>query len=153
VLAGLPPLRADYPLPPLPDRSPRTANYTIEARLDPEKRTIDGRLVLEWRSLADRPLDTFPFHLYWNAFRNNLSTSMRERGTGARAGEGDRAARVPACHVRACWEAAISLHLRFVNPTTGTDDRTVMESRRGRWHRRPCASRSVDVAHPHSTMG
>ena len=36
-------------------------------------------------TLGDVPMDTFPFHLYWNAFRNNLSTSAR--------GEGRRAAR------------------------------------------------------------
>ena len=64
-------------LPPLPEVSPRNASYTIEARLDPEKRTIVGRLVLEWRNTSERELSTFPFHLYWNAFRNNLSTTAR----------------------------------------------------------------------------
>jgi hypothetical protein len=74
-------------LPPLPEVSARNASYTIEARLDPEKRTLAGWLVLEWRNTTDRALDTFPFHLYWNAFRNNLSTMAR--GEGRRA-PGDR---------------------------------------------------------------
>ena len=74
-------------LPPLPEVSPRNASYTIEARLDPEKRTIAGTLVLEWRNTSDQALSTFPFHLYWNAFRNNLSTIAR--GEGRRA-PGDR---------------------------------------------------------------
>ena len=67
-------------LPPLPEVSPRNASYTIEARLDPEKRTIDGTLVLEWRNTSDQALSTLPFHLYWNAFRNNLSTTARGEG-------------------------------------------------------------------------
>ena len=85
----LPPVAAkDAPgLPPLPEVSPRNASYTIEARLDPEKRTIAGTLVLEWRNTSDQALSTFPFHLYWNAFRNNLSTTAR--GEGRRA-PGDR---------------------------------------------------------------
>ena len=86
VPSGLPSLEADYPLPPLPKESPRNANYTMEVRLDPEKHTLNGKLVLTWRNIADRPLDTFPFHLYWNAFRSNLSTSAREaRGGGSAA--------------------------------------------------------------------
>jgi hypothetical protein len=85
----LPPVAGrDAPgLPPLPDVSPRNASYTIEARLDPVKRTITGTLVLEWRNTSGQPLSGFPFHLYWNAFRNNLSTTAR--GEGRRA-PGDR---------------------------------------------------------------
>src|SRR5438105_893427 len=80
------PAGGDAPgLPPLPTESPRNANYTIEARLDPERHTIEGTLVLEWRNTTGAPQSTFPFHLYWNAFRNTLSTSAR--------GEGRRAAR------------------------------------------------------------
>src|SRR6185295_6389694 len=80
---GLPPLEAPYPLPPLPAVSPRIANYTIEARLDPEKHTIEGTLVLDWRNSSSVALQDFPFHLYWNAFQNNLSASAR--GGGRRA--------------------------------------------------------------------
>src|SRR5262245_43356898 len=81
----LPPL-SDEGLPPLPAQSARNASYTIEARLDPDAHRIDGELVLDWRNTSGRPLSSFPFHLYWNAFRNNLSTSAR--------GEGRRSARV-----------------------------------------------------------
>ncbi len=93
-LFKLPPLEASYPLPPLPVHSARNANYTIEARLLPAAHTIEGRLVLEWRNTSDSTLATFPFHLYWNAFRNNVSTSARGQGRrAARPGpesEGDR---------------------------------------------------------------
>src|SRR5438552_2067815 len=71
-LPGLPPpaAAADPTLPPLPPQSPRNASYAIEARLDPDQHTIQGSLVLEWRNLTGQPQATFPFHLYWNAFRN-----------------------------------------------------------------------------------
>ena len=38
---------------------------------------IDGSLILEWRNTSDRSLGRFPFHPYWNALHNNLSTSAR----------------------------------------------------------------------------
>jgi hypothetical protein len=136
VLAGLPPLPTDEGLPPMPERSPRNANYTIEARLDPEKHTIEGKLVLEWRSLADRPLDTFPFHLYWNAFRNNLSTSAREsaaRGSQRRLAKDDRDfgfTHVKSIRLLGDHETDLTPTLRYIQPDDGNaDDRTVMEVR------------------------
>jgi Peptidase family M1 domain len=132
---ALPPLEAAYPLPPLPEKSPRNANYTISARLDPVKHTIDGSLVLEWRNTSGVPLQTFPFHLYWNAFRNTLSTSAR--------GGGSRGARLSTrpedvfgyTHVRSikllgATETDLTPTLRYVAPDDGNaDDRTVMEVR------------------------
>jgi hypothetical protein len=67
-------------LPTLPRASPRSASYSIDARLDPERHTIAGSLALDWHNTSGRPLASFPFHLYWNAFRNNLSTSARREG-------------------------------------------------------------------------
>src|SRR4029450_6783792 len=64
-------------LPPLPEVSPRNASYTIETRLDPDAHRITGVLVLDWRNTSTQALSSFPFHLYWNAFRNNLSTTAR----------------------------------------------------------------------------
>lgn len=138
----IPPLEAPYALPPLPDRSPRNASYTIEARLDPAARTITGSLVLEWRNTSDVPLSTFPFHLYWNAFRNTASTSAR--GLGRRAavvGRGPDAERrfgwIHVSSVRllpAAGEGAdgalvdLTPSLRFAAPDDGNaDDRTVVE--------------------------
>src|SRR5713101_425634 len=73
-------------LPDLPAQSPRNASYSIDARLDPERHTLQGSLVLEWRNTTGQPQSTLPFHLYWNAFRNTLSTAAR--------GEGRRSARL-----------------------------------------------------------
>jgi len=134
-LHGLPPLTDDASLPPLPPQSPRNANYTIQARLDPDQHTIQGSELLEWRNTSGTALSTFPFHLYWNAFRNNLSTSAR--------GEGRRAARSTSpqerergygyIQVRSIRlvdgaETDLTPSIKYVAPDDGNpDDRTVMQ--------------------------
>ena len=134
VLAGLPSLEADYPLPPVPKESSRNANYTMDVRLDPEKHTIGGKLVLTWRNITDRPLDTFPFHLYWNAFRNNLSTSAREgraSGSARRRAEDERDfafIQVSSVRLLGDTESDLTPSLRYVQPDDANpDDRTVIE--------------------------
>ncbi len=67
--------------------SPRNANYTITARLDPATRTITGSETIVWRNITSRPAADLQFHLYWNAWKNTRSTFMRERALG---GENDR---------------------------------------------------------------
>jgi hypothetical protein len=62
-----------------PPRSPRNANYTINARLDPATRTITGSEVIAWRNVTQKPAAVLQFHLYWNAWKNTRSTFMREQ--------------------------------------------------------------------------
>jgi hypothetical protein len=59
--------------------SPRNANYTIEVRLDHEARTLTGRETIRWRNISTQTATELQFHLYWNAWRNEDSTWMRER--------------------------------------------------------------------------
>jgi len=58
--------------------SPRNASYTIQVRLNPEARTLEGHQVLTWTNITDTATDQLRFHLYWNAWRNDRSTWMRE---------------------------------------------------------------------------
>ncbi len=58
--------------------SPRNANYTIQARLDPATHEIAGRQVLDWTNIQAVATSELRFHLYWNAWRNNRSTWMLE---------------------------------------------------------------------------
>src|SRR5687768_4994186 len=132
----LPPLPGpDSGLPPLPAQSPRNASYTIHARLDPEAHRIDGRLVLEWRNTTGAPQSAFPFHLYWNAFRNNLSTSARGQGRRAARGEDERRwgftdVKRIASSAAGTAQSDITATLRYVQPDDGNaDDRTVFEVR------------------------
>ncbi len=48
---------------PVQTQSPRNANYTIEAVLDPDARTLEGRSVLTWRNISSRPASELRFHL------------------------------------------------------------------------------------------
>jgi hypothetical protein len=121
-------------LPPLPERSPRNASYAIEARLDPQARTIEGSLVLEWRNTSDQAHTTFPFHLYWNAFRNTFSTTARGRSRRWSEGEKDDDRSFGWIQVRRVrrlgqddTEEDLSPSLRYVHPDGNEDDRTVME--------------------------
>jgi len=130
---GLPPLDAASPP---PAASPRNASYTIEARLDPEAHTLDGTLVLEWRNLADVPLDSFPFHLYWNAFRNDSSASARGRGRRAARFQDERDygwIEVRSVHrLGEGEEEDLGPTLRYPAGKDAPGDRTVAEVRTGR---------------------
>src|SRR6185436_20575506 len=76
-----------------PPRSPRNANYTITARLDPSTRTITGSEVIAWRNISTATATELRFHLYWNAWKNTRSTFMRERAlSGGGADSGARSA-------------------------------------------------------------
>ena len=70
--------------------SPRNANYTITARLDPATRTITGSETITWRNVTSRPAADLQFHLYWNGWKNTRSTFMRERALSGGASEDRR---------------------------------------------------------------
>ena len=93
-----------------PPRSPRNANYTITARLDPATRTISGSETIAWRNITSAPATDLQFHLYWNAWKNTRSTFMRERALG---GENDRGRRPDE------WA-----HIDVTSITVGGADRT-----------------------------
>ena len=65
-----------------PARSPRNASYSIDARLDPAARTIAGSEIIVWRNITTNPVDDLQVHLYWNAWRDDRSTWMREAALG-----------------------------------------------------------------------
>ena len=75
-----------------PPLSPRNANYTIAARLDPQTRTITGSETIIWRNITAKPATDLQFHLYWNAWKNEKSTFMRETALGSRRGAAPHAA-------------------------------------------------------------
>ena len=57
--------------------SQRVVAYQIEATYDPPKHTVEASETLTYHNLTGQPLDTFPFHLYLNAFQPK-STWMHE---------------------------------------------------------------------------
>ena len=57
--------------------SQRVVAYQIEAKYDPPTHTVEASETLTYHNLTGQPLDTFPFHLYLNAFQPK-STWMHE---------------------------------------------------------------------------
>lgn len=61
-------------------RSPRIANYRIEARFDAKEHRISATERLTWKNTGQSPVTMLPFHLYMNAFKNEESIFMSESG-------------------------------------------------------------------------
>lgn len=59
-------------------KSPRIANYRIDATLDFEHKILRGRETLTWRNTGTAPTQELPLHLYLNAFKGPRSLLMRE---------------------------------------------------------------------------
>jgi hypothetical protein len=57
--------------------SQRVVAYQIDAKYDPPSHTVDATETLTYHNLTGQPQDTFPFHLYLNAFQPK-STWMHE---------------------------------------------------------------------------
>jgi Peptidase family M1 domain len=115
--------------------SPRNANYTIEARLDPTTHTILGRETLVWRNISANPVGDLRFHLYWNAWKDNRSAWMRERRLAgdtrltARTDDDRSFIDITSVHLIDAQGSAIDVtgSQRFIAPDDGNpDDQTVM---------------------------
>jgi len=57
-------------------------DYTLRATLDPAKHTIHGEGTIAWRNTSATAIRELWLHLYLNAFKNELSTFLRERVGG-----------------------------------------------------------------------
>jgi hypothetical protein len=57
-----------------PALSPRTASYDIELQLDTALHQINARQTLTFKNPSGDTLYTMPFHMYYNAFKNNQTT-------------------------------------------------------------------------------
>ena len=68
-------------------KSPRIANYRIDATLDWPRKVLDGQETLTWRNTGTAPTAEFPIHLYLNAFKGPQSLFYKENGgqLGSRA--------------------------------------------------------------------
>ncbi|WP_306589958.1 M1 family metallopeptidase [Geothrix sp. 21YS21S-4] len=71
-------------------KSPRIANYRIEAVLDFQHKTLEGTEVLSWRNTGTAPTQELPLHLYLNAFKGPQSLFVKESGGRLRNDRLDR---------------------------------------------------------------
>ena len=125
---------------PLPDAlSPRNASYDISVTLDPVRKELKGRETIRWRNISGATTDELQFHLYWNGWRNNDSTWLREErlrapaplrpGDEARRPEETGASDVTSITVTPAGGALVDLTqaIRYIAPDDGNAaDRTVM---------------------------
>lgn len=58
--------------------SPRIANYTIDVKLDDEKKMIFAKELLTWKNDSNDKIFELQFHLYLNGFKNESTTFMKE---------------------------------------------------------------------------
>lgn len=59
-------------------KSPRIANYHIQAALDWPAKALEGRETITWRNTGTAPTSEFPLHLYLNAFKGPQSVFMKD---------------------------------------------------------------------------
>ena len=119
--------------------SQRVVHYEIDARYDPKSHTLDASETLTYHNFTGQPLDTFPFHLYLNAFQPT-STYMQERERDVTSGLG-RGQSFPgwnrknygASEIRSLEVADqgdLTAQLQFIHPDDDNrDDRTVAQIR------------------------
>src|SRR5580765_6596966 len=103
-----------------PPLSPRNASYTIAATLEPATHTITGTETIAWRNITSITATELRFHLYWNAWKNERSTFMRERALVGGSGmppAADRA-RIDVTAIRLEAPTAVDLtsSQRFIAP-------------------------------------
>ena len=116
--------------------SPRNANYSIDIRLDPDRRTLTGRETVTWRNISNITTQELQFHLYYNAWKNTQSTWMRERllGRGNRlhGSPEDAWGWIEITAVRLLSENPVgpvdlTQDVRYISPDDGNlDDQTVL---------------------------
>ncbi len=116
-------------------RSPRNASYSIDVRLDRGGRGLIGRETITWRNISAYPASKLCFHLYYNAWKDDQSTWMREAKLSARSRIKDVRSddwggiTVTSISLRQPHAASVDLtDRRFNAPDDGNGaDRTVLE--------------------------
>ncbi|MBI5480629.1 MAG: M1 family metallopeptidase [Deltaproteobacteria bacterium] len=120
------PAPARLAIPRLPDRAPRTADYTIHVEVDPRRHTLSGQETITWRNPTGAATAELWLHLYLNGFKHGRTSLMRERAREGLplAGAGEWGS-IDVRRLRAQGRD-LTAALRFERPDDGNaDDETV----------------------------
>lgn len=114
--------------------SQRVVAYTIDAKYDPPKHQVVATETLTYHNLTGQPLDTFPFHLYLNAFQpkstwmheahrdGNFRSSSLESWKDSDSGSNEVTSFV------VVGMGDLTRQMKFISPDDGNpDDKTVMQ--------------------------
>jgi hypothetical protein len=114
--------------------SVRIVAYTIDAKLDPTKHTIAATETLTYKNLTGKPQQTFPFHMYLNAFQPQSTFMTEVRRSGTRGNGPDSAwdpkhfGSITMDKLEAEGTGDLTSKMEFVHPDdNNTDDRTVFQ--------------------------
>jgi hypothetical protein len=108
--------------------------YSIDAQLLPEARKVIGTEILTWLNSSEVSVDHLCFHLYYNAFRSEKTTYLREAKYYKKSK--DQLAKMKFGEIRIREleiigegaNEALTEKIRFISPDDANeDDRTVME--------------------------
>ena len=110
--------------------SDRVVNYAIEASLDPDAHTMQGRQRLTWRNRSAQPVASVYLHLYLNAFEGPGSlffSEQRERGFGFRSEVPMDDGEWGYTELKRVEQGGIAVPWQFVHPDGGPEsDHTVV---------------------------
>src|SRR5277367_4039461 len=114
--------------------STRIVAYQINAKLDPAKHTIAASETLTYKNLTGQPQQTFPFHLYLNAFQpqSTFMTEVRRSGTRGSGPDTDwdpkHFGSITIDKLEVEGTGDLTSKMEFVHPDdNNTDDRTVFQ--------------------------
>lgn len=68
----------------LPQHADAITSYTLRARLDPERHTLEGEGTITWRNASSVPQRELWVHLYLNAFESERTVFLRTSRAGFR---------------------------------------------------------------------
>ena len=120
-------INSDKPL------SQRIVHYEIDAKYDAAKHTVDATETLTYHNLTGQPLDTFPFHLYQNAFQPNATwvretKTMGSRDTGYDQWDPKEYGSEKIKTLEVVGQGDLTKDLHYIAPDDGNkDDKTVIE--------------------------
>ena len=115
--------------------STRVVGYTIDARLDTDKKSLDATETLTYKNLTGQSLTSIPFHLYLNAFRpESTFTNETHFNGGVRDPETEneyppeKLGSITIYHIEADGYGDLTQAMHFIAPDDGNmQDHTVTE--------------------------
>ncbi|MGC1784397.1 MAG: M1 family metallopeptidase [Acidobacteriaceae bacterium] len=113
--------------------SVRVVAYTIDAKINTDKKTVEATESLDYKNLTGQPLDTFPFHLYLNAFRPQSTFAYETHLEGGIRGSAhdypkDEIGGITIEQISADGYGDLTQQMQFTAPDDGNrNDHTVMQ--------------------------
>jgi hypothetical protein len=113
--------------------SQRVVAYNIDAKYDARNHSLDANETLVYHNLTGQPLDTFPFHLYLNAFQPNATWVRETKRDGTRdvsfeKWESNEYGANEIKSFEVVGQGDLTSKVQFIQPDDGNkDDRTVVQ--------------------------